>query len=139
MYIDGLGSSTQIILTTWKLNKFTRPEVDLYPVKLVNGFRGHRFILSAIENPPLVFRRYLPACSQLYFLENNFSLFWANVCFDLNVMCVPTIFSLLRVDKDLTQAQSTSWDGVEIRLLQLIAEALNFTLGIHDATFSKSR
>lgn len=59
MYIDGLGSSVQIILTTWKLNKFTRPEVNLYPVKLVNGFQGHRFILSAIEKPPLVFRRYI--------------------------------------------------------------------------------
>ncbi|XP_060867810.1 ionotropic receptor 21a isoform X2 [Metopolophium dirhodum] len=101
MYIDGLGSSGQIILTTWKLNKFTRPEVDLYPVKLVNGFRGHRFILSAIENPPLVFR------------------------------------SPLSVDKVLTPEQSTLWDGVEIRLLQLIAGVLNFTLGIHDATFSK--
>ncbi|XP_029343909.1 ionotropic receptor 21a [Acyrthosiphon pisum] len=100
MYIDGLGSSAQTILTTWKLNKFTRPEVDLYPVKLVNGFRGHRFILSAIENPPLVFRS---------------------------------------VDKVLTQEQSTSWDGVEIRLLQIISRVLNFTLGIHDATFSKSR
>ncbi|XP_029347698.1 ionotropic receptor 21a-like [Acyrthosiphon pisum] len=97
MYIDGLGSSAQTILTTWKLNKFTRPEVDLYPVKLVNGFRGHRFILSAIENPPL------------------------------------------SVDKVLTQEQSTSWDGVEIRLLQIISRVLNFTLGIHDATFSKSR
>ncbi|XP_022168776.1 ionotropic receptor 21a isoform X2 [Myzus persicae] len=103
IYIDGLGSSAQTILTTWRLNKFTRPEVDLYPVKLVNGFRGHRFIVSAIEKPPLVFQ------------------------------------SLLSVDnKDLTREQSTSWDGVEIRLLQLIAGVLNFTLEIHDATFSKS-
>ncbi|XP_025193297.1 ionotropic receptor 21a [Melanaphis sacchari] len=100
MYIDGLGNSVQKILTTWKLNKFTRPEVDLYPVKLANGFRGHRFILSAIEKPPLVFRS---------------------------------------IDKVLTQEQSILWDGIEIRLLQLIAGVLNFTLEIHDATLSKSR
>ncbi|XP_015380472.1 PREDICTED: glutamate receptor ionotropic, kainate 4 [Diuraphis noxia] len=104
MYIDGLGSSAQTILTTWKLNKFTRPEVDLYPVKLNDGFRGHRFILSVIENPPLVFR------------------------------------SLLSVDKNLIQEHfASSWDGIEIRLLQLISRALNFTLEIQDATLSKSR
>ncbi|XP_060851670.1 ionotropic receptor 21a [Rhopalosiphum padi] len=101
IYIDGLGSSVQTILTTWKLNKFTRPEVDLYPVKLASGFRGHRFILSAIEKPPLVFRS---------------------------------------IDNVLTQEhQSILWDGIEIRLLQLIAGVLNFTLEIQDATLSKSR
>ncbi|CAH1737912.1 unnamed protein product [Aphis gossypii] len=100
MYIDGLGSSVQIILTTWKLNRFTRPEVNLYPVKLVNGFWGHRFIVSAIEKPPLVFRS---------------------------------------IDKILTQEQSILWDGIEIRLIQLLAGILNFTLEIHDATLSKSR
>lgn len=56
VYLDGLGSSTQQILTTWRLDRLTRPEVNLFPAKLVNGFHGHRFVLSAIEKPPLVFR-----------------------------------------------------------------------------------
>lgn len=57
LYVDGLGSSTQKILTTWRQDKFTRPEINLYPMKLTTGFQGHQFILSAIEKPPLVFRR----------------------------------------------------------------------------------
>ncbi|VVC32852.1 Ionotropic glutamate receptor, L-glutamate and glycine-binding domain,Ionotropic glutamate [Cinara cedri] len=97
IYIDGLGSSTQKILTTWRKDKFTRPEINLYPVKLVHGFQGHRFILSTIEKPPLVFRS-----TQV----RNFG----------------------------HEEQSTSWDGIEVRLLRIIAQILNFTLEIHDAT-----
>lgn len=39
----------------------------------------------------------------------------------------------------MSQEQSTSWDGVEIRLLKIIAEVLNFTLEIHDATITRGR
>lgn len=36
------------------------------------------------------------------------------------------------------QEQSLLWDGVEIRLLRIIAEILNFTLDVHDATLLKA-
>ncbi|XP_050529771.1 ionotropic receptor 21a [Daktulosphaira vitifoliae] len=100
IYVDSLGNSVQKILTTWKKNRLTRPEVNLYPSKLDHGFQGHRFILSAIDKPPLIFRS-----------------------------------SHLRPDTD--QNDSNYWDGIEIRLLRMIAQTLNFTLDIHDASFSK--
>ncbi|XP_050439120.1 ionotropic receptor 21a [Adelges cooleyi] len=103
VYVDGLGSSVQKILTTWKENRLTRPEVNLYPAKLVHGFQGHRFVVSAIDKPPLVFRS-------------------------------------SHIKKDETyNKKSASWDGVEIRLLRLISQILNFTLDIHDASTTKNR
>jgi hypothetical protein len=137
MYIDGLGSSVQTILTTWKLNKFTRPEVDLYPVKLASGFRGHRFILSAIEKPPLVFRRYIQL--QHIFFKLIFFFLWTCVFMSMICKFLKRTHILLSINKVLTQEHSILWDGIEIRLLQLIAGVLNFTLEIHDATLSKSR
>lgn len=123
LYIDGLGSSTQQILTTWRKNKFTRPKVNLYPTKLVHGFQGHRFILSAIEKPPLVYRRYIYVRRIFQMLCNNFK------CFNFH--------GSSHVKNDAYQEQTILWDGVEIRLLRIIAQLLNFTLEIHDASLSK--
>lgn len=43
------------------------------------------------------------------------------------------------VKSDMYQEQDTKWDGVEIRLLQLISNVLNFSLVIHDASLSTTR
>lgn len=42
------------------------------------------------------------------------------------------------VKNDGYQEQSLLWDGVEIRLLKIIAKILNFTLEVHDATLRKA-
>lgn len=57
LYIDGLGASKPIVLSSWSRGKFSR-NVNLFPSKLRQGYAGHRFIISAAHQPPFVFRRY---------------------------------------------------------------------------------
>lgn len=57
LYTDGLGSSKPIVLTSWMKGRLSRPHIDLFPVKLTKGFSGHRFSVSAANQPPFVFKR----------------------------------------------------------------------------------
>uniref|UniRef100_A0A1B6E574 Ionotropic glutamate receptor C-terminal domain-containing protein n=1 Tax=Clastoptera arizonana TaxID=38151 RepID=A0A1B6E574_9HEMI len=57
LFIDPMGSSDMRIVTAWRCNHLTRPEVNLFPQKFKRGFNGYRFSVSAAEHPPYVFRR----------------------------------------------------------------------------------
>lgn len=57
LYTDGLGSNLPVVLTTWIKGALSRPKVNLYPTKLLKGFAGHRFIVSAIHKPPYVIKK----------------------------------------------------------------------------------
>jgi Ligand-gated ion channel len=57
LYTDGLGSNQPILLTSWMRDKFTRPQVNLFPTKFSAGFAGHRFSVVAANQPPYVFKR----------------------------------------------------------------------------------
>lgn len=57
LYVDGIGSSSSILLTSWRKNTFARPSVNLFPRKLEKGFHGHQFIVSVAEQPPFVFQK----------------------------------------------------------------------------------
>lgn len=59
MYTDALGSSVPRILTSWLSNNLTRPNVNLFPEKIYNGFAGHRFLISIAHQPPFVVNRYI--------------------------------------------------------------------------------
>ncbi|XP_030564838.1 ionotropic receptor 21a [Drosophila novamexicana] len=91
LYADGLGSNTGIVLTSWIRGALSRPHIDLFPAKFQNGFAGHRFQVSAANQPPYIFR----------------------------------IKSL-----DSSGMGTLRWDGIEMRLLNIIAKRLNFTVEI---------
>lgn len=57
LYTDGLGSNLPIVLTTWMKGALSRPNINLFPTKLLKGFAGHRFIVSAIHKPPYVIKK----------------------------------------------------------------------------------
>lgn len=57
LYTDGLGSNLPVVLTTWMKGALSRPNVNLFPTKLLKGFAGHRFIVSAIHKPPYVIKK----------------------------------------------------------------------------------
>lgn len=56
LYIDGLGTNQPSVLTSWLKGKLTRPHINLFPKKFKNGFSGHRFVVSAANQPPFVFK-----------------------------------------------------------------------------------
>lgn len=56
LYTDGLGSNAPAVLTSWIRGKLSRPNVNLFPRKLLNGFSAHRFMVSAIHQPPFVLK-----------------------------------------------------------------------------------
>ncbi|RVE49200.1 hypothetical protein evm_006092 [Chilo suppressalis] len=93
LYTDGLGASKPIVLSSWAHGKFSR-DVNLFPRKLTEGYAGHRFIVSASNQPPFVFRR-------------------------------------IKTDLDGGNPKVV-WDGIEIRLLQLLAERNNFSIEISE-------
>ncbi|CAK1601723.1 unnamed protein product [Parnassius mnemosyne] len=91
LYIDGLGASKSVVLNSWSQGKFSR-ELNLFPPKMSEGYAGHRFIVSAANQPPYTFRRVM-------------------------------------TDSDGGNPKVV-WDGIEIRLLNLLAERNNFSLAI---------
>ncbi|KAE8736580.1 Ionotropic receptor 21a, partial [Frankliniella occidentalis] len=92
LFMDSLGYSKAQVLTSWRCDRLTRPDTNLFPIKMLEGFAGHQFGVSAAEMPPYLYR------------------------------------TVLNSDGDI------HWDGIEIRLLQLLAERLNFTIAIRDAS-----
>ncbi|XP_037958822.1 ionotropic receptor 21a [Teleopsis dalmanni] len=91
LYTDGLGSNTPIVLTSWIKGALSRPHINLFPQKFSNGFAGHRFRVSAVNQPPFIFStRFL----------------------------------------DMGGISNTRWDGVELRLLNIISKKLNFSIDI---------
>lgn len=91
MYTDGLGSNTPVVLTSWIKGKLSRPKVNLFPRKFLNGFSNHRFMVAAIDQPPFV---------------------------------------LKSLSTDIAGNTKIDWDGFEIRILNLMANRLNFTYQI---------
>lgn len=80
-----------IVLTSWIKGKLSRPHVNLFPTKFVQGFAGHRFTVTAIHQPPFVIKQ-------------------------LSTDGVGNI----RID----------WDGLEVRVLRLLSNRLNFSYEI---------
>lgn len=75
LYIDGLGSNRPVLLTSWMKGRLSRPHIDLFPKKFVDGFAGHRFSVAAAEQPPYVFKKYLnfeetPLCDLIFLTFN---------------------------------------------------------------------
>ncbi|EDW00493.1 ionotropic receptor 21a [Drosophila grimshawi] len=91
LYADGLGSNNGLVLTSWIRGALSRPHINLFPAKFHSGFAGHRFQVSAANQPPYIFR----------------------------------IRSL-----DSSGMGQLRWDGIELRLLQMIAKRLNFTVDV---------
>ncbi|XP_039147125.1 ionotropic receptor 21a isoform X3 [Drosophila simulans] len=56
LYADGLGSNTPVVLTSWIKGALSRPHINLFPSKFQFGFAGHRFQISAANQPPFIFR-----------------------------------------------------------------------------------
>ncbi|KAI8033676.1 hypothetical protein M5D96_013554 [Drosophila gunungcola] len=56
LYADGLGSNTPLVLTSWIKGALSRPHINLFPPKFQFGFAGHRFQISAANQPPFIFR-----------------------------------------------------------------------------------
>uniref|UniRef100_A0A1A9ZJ07 Ionotropic glutamate receptor C-terminal domain-containing protein n=1 Tax=Glossina pallidipes TaxID=7398 RepID=A0A1A9ZJ07_GLOPL len=56
LYVDGLGSNTPHVLTSWLKGSLSRPHLNLFPIKFQNGFAGHRFRVFAASQPPFIFR-----------------------------------------------------------------------------------
>ncbi|XP_022233129.2 LOW QUALITY PROTEIN: ionotropic receptor 21a [Drosophila obscura] len=56
LYSDGLGSNTPVVLTSWIKGALSRPHINLFPPKFQAGFAGHRFQVSAANQPPFIFR-----------------------------------------------------------------------------------
>ncbi|KAH8414922.1 hypothetical protein KR215_010819, partial [Drosophila sulfurigaster] len=93
LYADGLGSNTGLVLTSWIKGALSRPHINLFPAKFRSGFAGHRFQVSAANQPPYIFR----------------------------------IKSL-----DSSGMGQLRWDGIELRLLNMIAKRLNFSVDINE-------
>lgn len=93
LYTDGLGSNVPIVLTSWIKGKLSRPHVNLFPVKFQKGFSGHRFLVTAIHQPPYVVKK---------------------------------------LSTDGVGNINIAWDGLEIRLLRLIGQRLNFSYEIFE-------
>lgn len=91
LYTDGLGASKPVILNSWVHSKFSR-NVNLFPLKMTEGYAGHRFIVAASHQPPFVFRR-------------------------------------IKTDLDGGNPR-VEWDGIELRILYLLAERNNFSIEI---------
>ncbi|KAH8282512.1 hypothetical protein KR054_008107, partial [Drosophila jambulina] len=91
LYADGLGSNTPVVLTSWIRGALSRPHINLFPPKFQMGFAGHRFQVSAANQPPFIFR-------------------------------IRTL--------DSSGIGQLRWDGVEFRLLNMIAKRLNFSVDI---------
>ncbi|KAF9423246.1 hypothetical protein HW555_001315 [Spodoptera exigua] len=91
LYTDGLGASQPVVLNSWTHGKFSR-EVNLFPVKMTEGYAGHRFVVAAANQPPFVFRR-------------------------------------IKADLDGGNPRVV-WDGIELRLIKLLAERNNFSIEI---------
>ncbi|XP_022114963.2 ionotropic receptor 21a [Pieris rapae] len=89
LYTDGLGSSKPHILTSWTHGKFTR-NINLFPLKMMEGYAGHRFLIAVANQPPYTIKRSL-------------------------------------IDKT-SGAIKTVWDGVEIRIIKLLAARNNFSI-----------
>lgn len=88
LYTDGLGSNIPVVLTSWIKGKLSRPHVNLFPTKFMKGFSGHRFMVTAIHQPPYVIKK---------------------------------------LSTDGVGNVNIAWDGVEIRLLRIIGQRLNFS------------
>lgn len=56
LYVDGLGSNTPVVLTSWIKGKLSRPNVNLFPRKFTYGFSTHRFTIAAINQPPFILK-----------------------------------------------------------------------------------
>ncbi|PSN58056.1 Ionotropic receptor 21a [Blattella germanica] len=89
LFVDGLGASRLQVLTAWRCERLTRPQVNLFPEKLKSGFKGHQFVISTGYQPPFVVQRgfYIDGPKRI-----------------------------------------PIWDGLEIRLLYLLSEVLDFTM-----------
>jgi hypothetical protein len=57
LFVDGLGSNKPKVLTSFIKGKLSRPHINLFPVKLGNGFAGHRFSIGAADFPPYVIKQ----------------------------------------------------------------------------------
>lgn len=55
MYVDGIGSSEPVVINSWKDNNFTR-WTNMFPMKMAEGFAGHRFIVGVAHQPPFVIK-----------------------------------------------------------------------------------
>ncbi|KAJ9586856.1 hypothetical protein L9F63_019538 [Diploptera punctata] len=88
LFVDGLGSSSLRVLTTWRCGELTRPGINLFPRKMIRGFSGHQFTVAAGNQPP----------GHYYDGNKRISL----------------------------------WDGLELRVLWLLGEMLNFHMDIQE-------
>ncbi|TMW53488.1 hypothetical protein DOY81_001424 [Sarcophaga bullata] len=93
LYTDGLGSNTPIVLTSWINGGLSRPHINLFPRKLINGFAGHRFRIMSGNQPPYMFRL---------------------------------------KDVGFGGATEIKWEGIEYRLLNMLAKSLNFSIDMID-------
>ncbi|XP_060537072.1 ionotropic receptor 21a isoform X2 [Cylas formicarius] len=93
LFVDGLGSSKPMVLTSWYGGNFTRP-MNLFRPKMRHGVSGHRFVISVAHQPPFVI-------------------------------------------KQQTNNDEQEYEGIEIRLIELLAEMYNFTIDYREAPNAK--
>lgn len=56
LFYDSLGSSSSQLLTAWRCDRLTRPKKELFPLKMLEGFAGHQFTVSASDTPPFMYK-----------------------------------------------------------------------------------
>ncbi|XP_030748843.1 ionotropic receptor 21a [Sitophilus oryzae] len=94
LFIDALGSSQPIILTSWSGGNFSR-YVNLFERKMSKGFSGHRFIISVANQPPYIIKK----------KRNEYDEF--------------------------------QYDGIEVKLVELLSEMYNFSTDYKEASDTK--
>ncbi|XP_044020596.1 ionotropic receptor 21a [Aphidius gifuensis] len=57
LYTDGSGASEPVLLTSWIKDHPTDININYYPEKLNQGFKGHRLIVSVAHKPPYTIRK----------------------------------------------------------------------------------
>ncbi|XP_024936966.1 ionotropic receptor 21a isoform X2 [Cephus cinctus] len=92
LYLDGVGTSKAILLTSWINNSLTKPHVLLFPDKLQDGFKGHRILISTAHQPPFAIRKAIAGTDEI------------------------------------------AWDGIDVRLIKLLGDILNFTADFRPPT-----
>lgn len=56
LYSEGSGTTLPHLLTSWINQRLTEASTNLFPDKLRRGFMGHRLLVSAVENPPYLYK-----------------------------------------------------------------------------------
>ncbi|XP_044763252.1 ionotropic receptor 21a [Coccinella septempunctata] len=109
LYIDAIASSRHTVLTSWRNGRYTRPDLNLFPKKMAEGFAGHRFIISLAHFPPFVIKRGI---------DSNENIIWDG----LEVKIVKLLARTYNFTVDFVEAPEMDDLGSEDAVIKSISE-----------------